>query len=100
MALRLTHEQCFMEKHELKIGTDGEFSGWVECRDPRDGKKHQVGTTWNSKNCLRCSCGFRGMECCSRFGGIGVAPPNCEVYKDEVNCNYKVHKKGDPTTPC
>ncbi|XP_034261414.1 small serum protein 5-like [Pantherophis guttatus] len=39
------------------------------CLDRLDGRKHLIGSTWNTANCLRCSCSKYGLGCCQRFVG-------------------------------
>ncbi|XP_025032603.1 small serum protein 5-like isoform X2 [Python bivittatus] len=71
----------------------------MECTDFSDRSVHPVGSTWNSENCMQCSCGWKEMVCCSRYGGISVMQ-GCITKEDPETCTYKYYRIDDPSVPC
>ncbi|XP_061448700.1 small serum protein 5-like [Rhineura floridana] len=98
--LALCHGACFSVKHKVEI-KDGEPVFPTECTDLYDGSKHPFGSAWNTAKCLTCRCyeNGSGMSCCDRYGGVAVVE-GCVTVKDPETCQYKFHKKGDPSKPC
>nr|XP_060643360.1 small serum protein 5-like [Anolis sagrei ordinatus] len=69
------------------------------CTDLYDGKKHPIGSHWNTAHCKECWCSDDGMQCCDRFGGIAVME-GCISVVDPETCKYKFYKEDDPSTLC
>nr|XP_056716895.1 small serum protein 2-like [Euleptes europaea] len=69
------------------------------CFDPYDGRRHPLGSQWNTDHCMRCDCSGDRMECCTRYGGIA----HMEGCKGSVNpetCEYEFYRIDNPSEPC
>ncbi|XP_066495740.1 beta-microseminoprotein [Tiliqua scincoides] len=98
LSLAFCHGFCFRVLPKAEW-IDGKFVLPDSCVDVYDQKKHPLGSTWNTDHCMTCDCTRHGMQCCTRSGGIAVAP-GCEAVVDETTCEYRFHMPGDPSTPC
>ncbi|XP_070621718.1 beta-microseminoprotein E1-like [Erythrolamprus reginae] len=87
---------CYFDLNKPKI--KGKYK--KECTDHLDGSVHPVGSTWETKNCLRCACAHSYVACCSKFTYPIAYYSICEIKLDLASCTYKLYKKDDPTIPC
>ncbi|KAF5899935.1 beta-microseminoprotein-like isoform X2, partial [Clarias magur] len=53
--LHMSHAACWLKMQK---------PGMTHCKDDLDKKWHPVGSTWNNKQCQRCTCSANTMECC------------------------------------
>ncbi|XP_026550395.1 small serum protein 5-like [Notechis scutatus] len=56
---------CFSGPFAAEI-KDGKPVVPITCHDIYDGRKHLIGSTWNTAHCLRCECSRNGLDCCHR----------------------------------
>ncbi|XP_067326707.1 small serum protein 5-like [Anolis sagrei] len=94
-SLTLCYAACFLAPFE----TEGKEEKPNVCTDLYDGKKHPIGSHWNTAHCQECWCSDDGMQCCDRFGGIAVME-GCISVVDPETCKYKFYKEDDPSTLC
>ncbi|XP_073441935.1 beta-microseminoprotein-like [Dendrobates tinctorius] len=67
-----------------------------------DGKLHEYGSVWRTKNCQRCVCYGNGdIQCCDSVGRpVGYDKEKCkEVFYEEA-CVYIVVRKDNPKRTC
>nr|BBV14782.1 small serum protein-5g [Ophiophagus hannah] len=69
------------------------------CLDTYDGRKHLIGSTWNTAHCFSCSCRRNELSCCHRYGGIGVVQ-GCKAVVNPVTCEYEYYRLDDPSQRC
>uniref|UniRef100_A0A8C3RZF3 Beta-microseminoprotein n=1 Tax=Chelydra serpentina TaxID=8475 RepID=A0A8C3RZF3_CHESE len=96
-SLAVCHGACYLMNNDAQI-KEGELVRG--CVDHFDKSEHPIGATWNSHQCLSCTCEETTISCCTRYGGVVKAPEGCEAILDEEQCEYKIHKKNDPSAPC
>ncbi|XP_042328641.1 small serum protein 5-like [Sceloporus undulatus] len=89
---------CFRDTLKMKT-VDGKSVMPDECIDVFDESRHPIGSVWNSAECMRCSCGTDGMECCARYGGTATLQ-GCRGIVDPETCEHKFFEDDDPTKPC
>ncbi|XP_078421561.1 beta-microseminoprotein-like [Cetorhinus maximus] len=70
------------------------------CKDDVDGTWHEPGESWINADCLECSCSVESMRCCTTYGTPTVYPDDCIAVFDRENCQYRIHKKNDPSVEC
>ncbi|CAJ0934092.1 unnamed protein product [Ranitomeya imitator] len=63
------------------------------------GKLHSVGEDWTA-DCEKCSCGPKGMRCCSLTNTPIYDEQICEATFHEESCSYTVTKKDNPSEEC
>ncbi|XP_028270625.1 beta-microseminoprotein-like [Parambassis ranga] len=85
--LPLTNAQCFVKTVKPSMS---------HCKDDVDDTWHAVGSNWRNSKCWDCTC----EGCCAGYSTPTSFPKDCESVFDPVACEYKVHKKGDPTVLC
>ncbi|XP_070621910.1 small serum protein 2-like [Erythrolamprus reginae] len=69
------------------------------CADDYDGRKHLIGSTWNTPQCERCECGNNGLLCCDRYGNLTIVE-GCRTVRNPVTCEYEHYRFDDPTQRC
>ncbi|XP_026571031.1 small serum protein 5-like [Pseudonaja textilis] len=89
---------CFSAPFEVET-EDGKQVVPNTCLDRHDGRKHLIGSTWNTAHCFRCECGTDGLHCCHRYGGIGVVE-GCTTVVNPVTCKHEHYRIDDPSQPC
>ncbi|XP_056148601.1 beta-microseminoprotein-like [Lampris incognitus] len=70
--------------------------GITHCQDDTDKTWHAVGSEWRNSACMDCSCG----GCCQAYSTPVQIPDDCVSVFDSEACEYKVHKRDDPSVPC
>ncbi|XP_041794012.1 beta-microseminoprotein-like [Chelmon rostratus] len=70
--------------------------GMTHCQDKVDETWHAVGSTWRNSECMDCTC----SGCCTAYSTPRQFPEDCVSVFDSEACEYKVHKKGDPSVQC
>uniref|UniRef100_A0A8C5S5T8 Uncharacterized protein n=1 Tax=Laticauda laticaudata TaxID=8630 RepID=A0A8C5S5T8_LATLA len=88
---------CFSEPFEAEIKDGKPVS--KTCLDRHDGRKHLIGSTWNTAHCFRCECDQNGLHCCHRYGGIGVAE-GCKTVINPMTCELEYYRLDDPSQRC
>ncbi|XP_013814268.1 beta-microseminoprotein-like [Apteryx mantelli] len=95
ISVTLSNASCFVE--ELKRESDKEVPG---CTD-FEGKFHEFGSQWETKNCMDCSCSRQGIGCCTSYATpINFDEEKCEAIFNKLTCSYKVVEKDDHTKEC
>ncbi|XP_070621909.1 small serum protein 2-like [Erythrolamprus reginae] len=89
---------CFLDPFKAEI-IDGEVVNPSTCTDIYDGRKHLIGSTWNTEHCNRCSCNDNGARCCHRYGGV-VDFLGCKSVVNPVTCEYEHYRLDDLTQRC
>ncbi|KAG8141210.1 hypothetical protein E2320_006864 [Naja naja] len=89
---------CFTWGFEAEI-KDGKPVVPHTCLDRNDQREHLFGSTWNTADCLRCSCSKYGMHCCHRYGGISGVE-GCTSVVNPMTCEYEHYKIDDPSQRC
>ncbi|XP_032084841.1 small serum protein 5-like isoform X1 [Thamnophis elegans] len=69
------------------------------CLDRFDGRKHLIGSTWNTAHCFKCECTKFGMDCCHRYGGR-AGRQGCKAVVNPVTCEYEFYRLDDPSQRC
>ncbi|XP_070621404.1 small serum protein 5-like [Erythrolamprus reginae] len=89
---------CMVIPNEAEF-IDGKLVVPETCTDRYDGRKHLLGSTWNTAQCLRCSCSEHGYGCCHRHGGTrGVE--GCNTVLNRATCEYEHYRLDNPTQRC
>ncbi|XP_057689075.1 beta-microseminoprotein-like [Corythoichthys intestinalis] len=70
--------------------------GETQCYDEVDNKWHPVGSNWRNSECMDCTCD----GCCTAYSIPRQFPDDCVSVFDKVACEYKVHKRDDPSVEC
>ncbi|XP_018525243.1 beta-microseminoprotein-like [Lates calcarifer] len=70
--------------------------GTTHCQDNEDKTWHAVGSTWRNSKCMDCDC----SQCCSAYSTPKQFPDDCVSVFDSQICDYRVHKRDDPTVEC
>ncbi|CAL8332036.1 unnamed protein product [Arctogadus glacialis] len=70
--------------------------GATSCQDTVDNTWHVVGSSWRNSKCMDCDCG----GCCTSFMTPQSYPDDCVSEFDSEACEFKVHKKTDPSVAC
>ncbi|XP_032084842.1 small serum protein 5-like isoform X2 [Thamnophis elegans] len=89
---------CFLDPFKVEF-KDGKAVRPSTCLDRHDGRKHLIGSTWNTAHCLRCWCTKFGWGCCHRYGGISNIP-GCKMVLNPVTCKYEHYRLDDPSQRC
>nr|BAK64382.1 small serum protein [Laticauda semifasciata] len=88
---------CFSGPFEVEIKDGKPVS--KTCLDIYDGRKHLIGSTWNTAHCFRCKCSKNGLHCCHRYGGIGVVQ-GCKTVINPMTCELEYYRLDDPFRRC
>ncbi|XP_037633217.1 beta-microseminoprotein-like [Sebastes umbrosus] len=83
----LSNAYCFLKPMK---------QGVTHCQDDVDQTWHAVGSSWRNSNCMDCDC----SGCCSAFSNPTSFPDYCEKVFDNAACEYRVHRKDNPSVPC
>uniref|UniRef100_A0A665W439 Beta-microseminoprotein n=1 Tax=Echeneis naucrates TaxID=173247 RepID=A0A665W439_ECHNA len=70
--------------------------GMTHCLDDVDNTWHAMGSSWRNSKCLDCTC----QSCCSAYSTPIRFPDDCVSVFDSVACEYRVHKKDNPSVQC
>ncbi|NXJ79843.1 MSMB protein, partial [Trogon melanurus] len=70
------------------------------CRDS-EGELHEIGSSWRTNDCLRCSCLKDGIDCCTDYATPSdYDREKCISIFNKVTCTYKVVEKDDHSKVC
>ncbi|XP_062436628.1 beta-microseminoprotein J1-like [Rhea pennata] len=96
ISVTLSNASCFME--ELKPTKPGDEI--LGCTD-FEGKLHDFGSQWRTKNCVDCVCFREGLSCCTSYATpVNFDEEKCESIFDKLTCSYKVVEKADQAKEC
>uniref|UniRef100_UPI003AAD6CCF beta-microseminoprotein-like n=1 Tax=Centroberyx gerrardi TaxID=166262 RepID=UPI003AAD6CCF len=82
------HAACFVKPDMIP--------GMTHCQDDEDKTWHPVGASWRNSACMDCDC----SGCCQAYSTPTGFPDDCVSVFDSKACEYKVHKKNDPSISC
>ncbi|NXG38661.1 MSMB protein, partial [Dromaius novaehollandiae] len=70
------------------------------CTD-LEGKLHEFGSHWKTKDCWDCSCSREGIGCCTSYvTPVSFDEEKCEAIFNKLTCSYKVVEKADHAKEC
>ncbi|XP_077113268.1 beta-microseminoprotein-like [Ranitomeya variabilis] len=92
VSVALSSAACYIDK--LKFNRQEKTTG---CE--HNGILHSAGENWTA-DCEECSCGPKGMRCCSLTKTPIYDKQICEATFQEESCSYTVTKKDNPAEEC
>ncbi|XP_060539336.1 small serum protein 5-like [Pantherophis guttatus] len=92
------HGACMSEPFKPQF-INGKEVWPTNCVDPFDGKKHPIGSKWNTDDCMSCNCLKDGLTCCHRYGGIAVIE-GCKTVINPETCKHEFYRLDDPSKRC
>ncbi|XP_032084846.1 small serum protein 5-like isoform X2 [Thamnophis elegans] len=89
---------CYIVPFEL-MAKKAENMPPSTCVDVFDGTFHLIGSTWIAEDCYKCECNNNGLDCCHRYGGIGLIQ-GCKTVINPVTCEQEHYRIDDPSQRC